>query len=67
MCKCTFPDGVTVKPDGMHELDPHQYELDGIYTNVTVEILRCKKCGHVSIGWHRQENTEETVGEDIGN
>lgn len=59
MCKCKFPDGVTIKPDGVHEASPHAFELDGRYKNVTVEILRCKNCGEVSIGWYRQDDTEE--------
>ncbi len=56
MCgKC---DGVTIKPDGVHELVPHRFVLAEKYKNVTVEILRCEECGEVSIGWYRQENTE---------
>lgn len=62
---CSFPDGVTIKPDGIHNLSPHNFELVGKYKNVTVEVLRCKKCGAESIGWYRQENTE-TVVEDNG-
>jgi hypothetical protein len=59
MSKCSFPGGITIKPDGVNELDPCEYELTEKYRNVTVEILRCKKCGHVEILWFRQENTEE--------
>ena len=51
--------GVTIKPDGIHDLSPHQYEEDVTLRNVTIQILRCKICGKVSIGWRRQENTEE--------
>lgn len=50
---------VTIKPDGIHELSPHRFVLDQRLRNVTVEILHCKCCGKVSVGWHRQENTEE--------
>lgn len=59
MCNCNFPNGVTIKPDGIHELSPHNFVLDGKYKNVTVEILRCKNCGEVSIGWYMQDDTEE--------
>lgn len=58
MCKCSFPDGMAIKPDGIHELSPHAFGLVGKFRNVTVEILRCKRCGEESIGWYRQENTE---------
>ena len=63
MKKCNYTDinGNTVKvlPDGVNELDPCEYEEVERYRNVTVSILRCKKCGHISIGWERQENTVE--------
>ena len=55
--KCSFQDGVTIKPDGVHELDPCIYEEIEKYVNVTVNVLRCKKCGHIDITWERQEDT----------
>ena len=60
MAACEF-DGVVFKPDGIHELSPHEFVLDEKYKNVTVEILRCKKCGEISIGWYKQEDTEEIL------
>jgi hypothetical protein len=33
--------------------------LEKKFKNVTVEILKCEVCGEVSIGWYRQDNTEE--------
>lgn len=57
--ECSYPAGVTVKPDGVHEAEPHMYELAERHKNVTVEVLRCKHCGKVSIGWYRQDNTED--------
>ena len=51
--KCSFGD-VTIKPDGVNELEDVE-----MYTNVTVIISRCKKCGNVEISWIRQDNTEE--------
>ena len=56
--KCSFGD-VTIKPDGINELDSCIYEDVEMYTNVTVIISRCKKCGNVEISWIRQDNTEE--------
>lgn len=58
MCKCSF-DGVSIRPDGIHELDPCIYEDIEKYTNVTIIISRCKKCGNIEMSWIRQENTEE--------
>lgn len=56
MTKCSFGDGIIIKPDGVNELDPCVYETIETHRNVTVEVLRCKKCGHVEIMWHRQED-----------
>ena len=62
--KCSFPEGMTIKPDGIHSLDPCIYQTTEIYTNVTVEVRKCIKCGNVDIVWIRQEDTEKVVGED---
>ena len=56
--KCSFED-VTIKPDGVNELDPCIYEDVMMYTNVTVIVSKCKECGHVEISWLRQDDTEE--------
>lgn len=41
-----------------HELDPNIYHLKQKLRNVTVEILESDS-GEISIGWYRQEDTEE--------
>ena len=56
---CTHGEGVTVRPDGVHELSPHAYTLIQRLRNVTVEILTCETCGDVSVAWYRQDDTEE--------
>jgi hypothetical protein len=56
MERCKHPDGVTIKPDGIHELDPCVYEEEMVVPNVTVRVLRCVKCGHVEIEWERGED-----------
>ena len=52
---------VTVKPDGMHALSPHPFRLAQRLKNVTVEILECPECGEISVGWIRQEDTEDAT------
>ena len=59
MEKCSFGDGVVIKPNGVDELDPCIYEDIEMYTNVTVVISKCIKCGHVEVTWMRQDNTED--------
>ena len=59
MSKCSFPNGIVIKPDGVNELDPCNYEEIERYANVTVSIRRCKNCGHIDIAWYRQDDTEE--------
>lgn len=58
--KCTFGEGITVKPDGVNELDPCIYKEIETYKNVTVHVLRCEKCGHIEITWERQDDTVES-------
>lgn len=59
--KCQFPDGVTIKPDGIHELDPCMYELVEIHKNVTVKVYKCVVCGTKDITWALQPNTESII------
>lgn len=55
---CSFGN-VTICPDGKHALSPHKFVEEITLRNVTVQVLCCEKCGKVSIGWTRQDNTEE--------
>ena len=54
-CKCQPPEGVVIKPDGVNELDPCVYEVVETHKNATVNVLKCKKCGHVEIEWSKDE------------
>ena len=56
--KCKAPEGVTIKPDGEHELSPHKFVEKDIIKNATVQILECTECGEISIGWYRNERSE---------
>jgi len=63
--KCSFGDGVKILPDGVHELDPCAYKTVEEHKNVTVRVLKCKRCGHIEIEWERQnDTTDEEVDED---
>ena len=65
--KCTFGDGITVKPDSKSELDQCLYQEIEAYKNVTVHALRCVRCGHIEVEWERQDNTIDiTEGKDNG-
>lgn len=57
--KCKMPDGIKIKPDGINDLDPCCYIVREIHRNVTVEISQCVNCGHTSIIWKEQDNTED--------
>lgn len=61
---CSFGPGISVKPDGVNDLDPCSYDEIETYKNVTVHVLKCKKCGHIEYEWERQENTEEVLNND---
>lgn len=58
--RCQYPEGVTVEIGG-HEVDPCLYVEDEKYENVTVTVLRCKRCGHIEIEWTPQENTRRLI------
>ena len=58
ICKCQPPDGVTIKPDGVNELEPCIYEEVETHHNVTVHVLRCRKCGHIEIEWERNDGND---------
>lgn len=67
MKKCKFDGDVIIKPDGVNELDPCVYETIEFYTNVNIEVVKCKYCGNIDIRWYRTENTEEIDLEDVDN
>jgi hypothetical protein len=64
MSKCSFGDGVVIKPDGVHELEPCIWETIERYKNVTIEVRKCINCGDIEVVWFRQDNTER---EEIDN
>lgn len=51
---------VSIRPDGVHELDPHTYRLVERHSNVTVEVLEDEN-GNTSVGWYRQRNTKDEL------
>ena len=63
MERCGFKDKdgnpITFMPDGQHPLDACEYEEIQRLRNVTVSVLRCRRCGHIEIAWERQEDTED--------
>lgn len=64
MMKCSFGEGVTIRPDGINDLDPCQYDEVQILKNVTVHVLKCRRCGHVELEWERQPDTEEIIADE---
>lgn len=65
LCKCKYPDGIMIKPDGVNELDPCLYETDRILTNCTVIISKCTKCGNIDVSWKRTDDTLEIEDSDL--
>lgn len=51
---CSFGEGVSVKPNGIDQLDPCFYKVIEVHKNVTVEVLRCKRCGRIELSWYRE-------------
>ena len=65
MKRCSFPDGVIIRPDGVNELDPCLYEEIERWANVTVHVMKCKHCGHTEISWERQPDTEQLEVDEV--
>lgn len=63
MCKCKYREGMEFKI-GDIPVDPCLYKTEKILTNCTVELTRCKKCGHYEISWYRTAATEEVPEEN---
>lgn len=57
--KCCYPNGLVVKPDSQHELDPCVYQDIEMHTNVTVIVSKCSRCGHIELSWIRTDETED--------
>lgn len=58
MHECSFPKGMDLKINDI-PVEPCNFVEIESYRNVTVQILKCQKCGKISVGWKRQDNTEE--------
>lgn len=56
--KCSFPEGLIIKPDGENELDPCVYEDIELHTNCQVIVSRCKRCGHIEVSWIKNDDCE---------
>lgn len=65
MKKCSFPHGMFIRPDGLNELDPCEYDLTEIHRNVDVQVLKCRNCGHVEVEWIRREDTVDDVFDKV--
>lgn len=51
MSRCQWPEGMEIRPDGVHRLDPCTYDVIEEHRDVTVRVLRCSRCGHQEIEW----------------
>ena len=65
MSRCAMPEGVSLRPDGVHEIDPCIYEEVERHSGCIVHVMRCRRCGHVEISWEKGEDYQlEEVSEE---
>ena len=64
-CRCRFPKGITIKPDGINPLDPCIYKEKELHTNVNLVISQCVNCGHITFEWYRTDETEDIIYEEL--
>ena len=61
---CSFEDdgyrSVGILAGGeLAELSPHDYEESETITGCTVQVLRCRRCGHESFAWSRAASSDK--------
>lgn len=54
---CNLTEKIGTIDIGNNTIDNCIYETQEAYANVTIEILKCPKCGKTTIAWRRQEDT----------
>lgn len=64
LCEFQDDDGHHIKaalpsPEGMALVSPHDYEEGETITGCTVQILRCRRCGHESFAWSRGPSSDD--------
>lgn len=62
MGECNFGQDIEKVELLGNEVDPCIYETEQILANVTIEILKCPKCGKRTLAWRRQEDTVDITG-----
>lgn len=55
--KCSFKDGMEIEVFGI-SVNPCIYEEIETHHNVTVHVMRCKKCGHIELEWSKEDGDE---------
>lgn len=64
LMKCSYGEGVEMKI-GDTPIDPCEYVTVERHENVTVDVIKCVKCGHTEVLWFKQDNTtSEYFGEN---
>lgn len=53
MPDCDLNGWIEFRPDGEHAVSLHDFEEVDVIEGVTIQILRCRKCGRLSYGWWR--------------
>ena len=63
---CSFEDdgyrGIGILAGGnLAEISPHDYEEGETITGCTVQVLRCRRCGHESFAWSRAASRDKEM------
>ena len=58
--KCRLSDGISIKPDGVNDIDPCVYEsietMRFSKAPIEVRLDRCMNCGYYEISWKVVDN-----------
>lgn len=61
---CDLNGWLEFKPDGKNTVSLHDFEEVEVIEGATVQILRCRKCGAISVGWTRGRPINYEVEDD---
>jgi len=64
-CRCRFPEGIDIKPNGVNSLIPCKFKEKEVHTNVNVSIIQCERCGRILVEWFRTDQTEDIIYEPL--
>lgn len=62
---CDLNGFLDFRPDGVHSVSLHDFEEVEVIEGVTIQVLRCKRCGRLSYGWWRGGIADRPINYEV--